>query len=149
MPDAEFFLGIFAGGTFGAYMGGHVVRRIITESANEEIGKYKERWKKALELLHVEGKITDDQLKATTDPHQKQLVQKVTVKHEGPSVPATAANWPSQRELSNMWSADRKKLEIERAEAGLPPADNLKGMWSDDIKKVLQARIKAEAQKKQ
>lgn len=126
-----------AGGAAGVTAGVLFARKVITDQANKEIEEYRQRWKKALALLNSEGKITDKQLEAATDTHQKQVVVSAPT-----PVASTTTSWPTQRQLSSMWSEERRKLEIQRAEAGLAPVDSLNGMWDSDVRKVLEARLR-------
>lgn len=47
----------------GMAYGALVARKVISEQANKQISEYKARWKKAVELLQADEKISDDQLK--------------------------------------------------------------------------------------
>ena len=117
----EVFLLLFGAGS-GSVITAVAIRARHGARMKADASKYESLWSEAVSLLHVNGQISDEQLKALMPPEAKDPY----------------AHLPE----GEGFSSDRRKIEVARAEAGLPPADNLRGMFSDDVRKVQVAQIK-------
>lgn len=129
-------IGFFLGAIVIGVLTGAVLRKLLSgeseadaQSVAEHID-YKDRWLAAVKLLGGEGQLTDEQVTeitrgATASPQAVRDLKGL-----------------SQEVLNDMFSDDRRDLEIARAKNGLPPIDDLNDMFSDDIRDVMKARAK-------